>query len=427
MGKHILITSIPSWNQKSGSNTLSTLFEKFNSGDLASLYIRPEMPDSKVCSRYFNIREWKVVQSIFKRSTITGMEVYTNDNKIDYDYEDEQNKTIYYSKNRKRIFLWMREIAWKIGKWKSKELDIFLNDFNPDILFFSIESYPYFNRINEYIINKYKPKSVIGYLWDDNFTYKQKPNNIFYLIERYFLRKQVKRLVNSCTHVLAISPKMKKECDEEFNINSILLTKPLRENSLPPYRYKNGIIRLLYTGSLVIGRDKVLKTIAQAVDRINESGIKMQLDIYTNTPIYEEYKTEINNYIGCKLYGAIPQSQVFIEQENSDILIFGESLDRGNNVARLSFSTKITDYLSSYRCILAIGPKDNSSIEYFEEEDAALVCTKSEDIYLTLKKISQDPSILEIYAEKAHICGIKNHDPQKINDILKNITDYFDI
>ena len=75
MGKRILITSIPSWNQKSGSNTFSTLFKTFDSKDIANIYIRPERPDSIVCSRYFNIREWQVLRSIIKRGEITGSEV----------------------------------------------------------------------------------------------------------------------------------------------------------------------------------------------------------------------------------------------------------------------------------------------------------------------------------------------------------------
>lgn len=422
MNKHILITSIPSWNQRSGANTFSTLFEKFDSDDLANLYIRPEIPDSVVCSRYFNIREWQVVRSVFNRSTITGWEVTRVDSSATRDLVEEQQKTTYFSKNRKRVFIWLRELAWKFGRWKSKELEAFLDDFNPEVLVFSIEPYPYFNRINEYIIKHCKPKKVIGYLWDDNFTYKQRPGNVFFLIERFFLRKQVRRLVNKCTDVLAISPKMKEECDKEFGINSIIMTKPLRESSsMPPYKYDGGTIRLLYTGSLVIGRDKVMKSVAEAVGEINKKGVRLQLDIFTNTAIGDEYINDIAKNIGCKVHGAIPQVQVFKEQENSDILIFCESLASGNNIARLSFSTKITDYLSSRRCILAIGPDDNSSIDYFRREDAALVCTKEENIYNTLKCVVDDFNMLEQYAEKAHGCGCRNHSSKVINQKLKQI------
>ena len=63
----------------------------------------------------------------------------------------------------------------KVGEkmYLKRKVDDFLEEFKPDILLFSIESYIYFNRINKYIIEKCKPSLVVGFLWDDNFTYKQ--------------------------------------------------------------------------------------------------------------------------------------------------------------------------------------------------------------------------------------------------------------
>ena len=60
MGKRILITSITSWNQKSGSNTYSTLLGKFNSDDLANIYIRPEMPDSTRMAKLVGVIKFKM-------------------------------------------------------------------------------------------------------------------------------------------------------------------------------------------------------------------------------------------------------------------------------------------------------------------------------------------------------------------------------
>ena len=148
---------------------------------------------------------------------------------------------------RRRIFLWLREHVWRFGKWNSNELNDFIEDFNPEVLVFPIESYPYFNRINEYIIKRYKPKKVVGFLWDDNFTYKQHPHSILHKIERYFLRKQVRRIVGMCSDVLAISTKMKTECDAEFGINSIVITKPILYTSpFLPYKVSTPI-NVLYT------------------------------------------------------------------------------------------------------------------------------------------------------------------------------------
>lgn len=422
MSIRILVTSIPAWSDSTGANTYSAILSGIHGIEVANLYTRADFPDSKICSKYFQILEQNVIKSIFNYKIKTGKEFDLNN--IDYVggdkvLKEEKKRYAYFTKYRFTPFLLGRELLWKIGKWKSKELDDFLEEFKPDILLFSIESYIYFNRINKYIIEKCKPSLVVGFLWDDNFTYKQS-KSLGYIINRYFTRKSVFDLVKKCDKVLAISPKMKKECDAIFGIDSIIITKPIRGNKTQDYKLNySRPIRLIYTGSLVIGRDKTLLHIVKAIKKINTDHQYFFLDIYTTTPLSKKMYASLNvNGCSC-IRGGIPQSQVFMEQENSDILVFIESFE--NRTARLSFSTKITDYLSSNRCILAIGPKDISSIEYFIQQDSALVCTTPLEVETILNKLKDCPELIEQYAKKGYNCGIKNHSVEIIRSKMKNI------
>lgn len=422
MNKHILVTSIPAWSDSTGANTYSAILSEIHGIEIANLYTRADFPDSKICSRYFQILEQNVIKSIFNNKIKTGKELDLNN--IDYVggdkvLKEEKKRYACFTKYRFTPFLLGRELLWKIGKWKSKELDDFLEEFKPDILLFSIESYIYFNRINKYIIEKCKPSLVVGFLWDDNFTYKQS-KSLGYIINRFFTRKSVFDLIKKCDKVLSISPKMKKECDFIFGINSTIMTKPVRENIKYDYKLDcSRPIRLIYTGSLVIGRDKTLLHIVNAIKKINTDRQYFFLDIYTTTPLSKKMYTSLNvNGCSC-IRGSIPQSQVFIEQKNSDILVFIESFE--NRIARLSFSTKITDYLSSNRCILAIGPKDISSIEYFTQQDSALVCTSPLEIETIFNELKDNPQLIELYAEKGYSCGIRNHSVETIRDRMKNV------
>ena len=422
MSIRILVTSIPAWSDSTGANTYSAILSEIHGIEVANLYTRADFPDSKICSKYFQILEHNVIKSIFKNKIKTGKEFGLNN--IDYVSGDkvlkeEKKRYAYFTKYRFIPFLLGRELLWKIGKWKSKELDDFLDEFKPDILLFSIESYIYFNRINRYIIEKCKPSLVVGFLWDDNFTYKQS-KSLGYIINRFFTRKSVFDLVKKCDKVLSISPKMKKECDAIFGIDSIVITKPIRGNKKQDYKLNySRPIRLIYTGSLVIGRDKTLLHIVKAIKKINTDRQYFFLDIYTTTPLSKKMYVSLNvNGCSC-INGSIPQSQVFMEQEKSDILVFIESFE--NRTARLSFSTKITDYLSSNRCILAIGPKDISSIEYFIQQDSALVCTTPLEVETILNKLKDCPELIEQYAEKGYNCGIKNHSVEIIRSKMKNV------
>ena len=71
----ILVSTIPVWSQISGSNTFSTLLDGIDDTQIANIYFRAGLPDSKVASRYFRIIESSVIKSVIKRSLQTGGEV----------------------------------------------------------------------------------------------------------------------------------------------------------------------------------------------------------------------------------------------------------------------------------------------------------------------------------------------------------------
>ena len=151
----VLVSTIPAWCQYSGANTFSTLFEGYPADKLANIYTRADLPDSNVAGRYFRILESSVMKSVFNIKTKTGEEVEMRDSSVhSLEALKEHKKYDFFTRHRWPIFLWLRELGWKLGKWDSKELDVFLDDFSPEVFVFSIESYWYFNRLNRYIIKK---------------------------------------------------------------------------------------------------------------------------------------------------------------------------------------------------------------------------------------------------------------------------------
>lgn len=415
MNKRILVTSIPSWNQKTGSNTLSSLFASFDSADLSNIYISGDIPDSSVCSRYFHIDEISVVKSIIKRKVKSGMEV--NATALSSSTSPSSKIKI----KRLRIFLWARELAWKLGHWKTDELNAFLDDIHPEVLVFPIENYPYFNRINQYIIDRCKPQKVIGYLWDDNFSYKQEPYNIFFKVERFFRRFRIRRLIASCTDVFAISPKMKEECDKEFNINSILLTKPIFNHGEFREFKVSSPIRILYTGKLVIGREHTIAKVAAAIKQINVHGQKIVLDVYTQTYLPEKIRKQIDIPGCCVLHAPVPQSEVLRLQKDADVLLFAESLSGRNLTARLSFSTKLTDYFSAGKCVWGIGHADLGPIDYIKTENAGFVSTTDNEILEVLNEIANNPQLICNKAKLGYECGVRNHDKDRVIETLFDV------
>lgn len=416
MNNRILVSSIPSWNQKTGSNTFSSILCSFDSEELANIYIQGDLPDSPVCGRYFHIDEKSVIKSVIFPGIKTGEEVKPNT-----DLQQIGNNNPYRIFKRFRLLLWARELGWRLGHWNSKALNVFIQEFSPEVFIFPIEDYPYFNRINQYIIKEYRPKQVIGYFWDDNFSYKQHPYNILFKVERFFRRRSIKKLVSQCTDLLAISPKMKKECDKEFSTDSIVITKPmLNEGNFCRYDVHYPI-KILYTGKLIIGRYDTILKVVSVIKMINSNGAKVHLDIYTQTDLPKRKRNKLS-IPGCsEVHNSVPQSKVKDLQERADILLFAESLSSRDLSARLSFSTKLTDYFAAGKCIWAVGNADLGPIDYIKSENAGFVSTNEREIKSVLNEIVTEPYLVSEKAALAFECGKRNHSKGKIINKLNEL------
>lgn len=395
---------------------MSSLMKDYGAENVAALYIRADKSDSLSASKYFHIFENAVMKSIFCRKIKTGESFRPEDVVIDeYTNEVAEEKAIYRksAKFNRSLLMIFREIIWKLGVWKSPELVAFLDDFQPEVLFCPIEGYIHFNSINEFIIKRCHPR-VVGIIWDDNFTYKQEPYNFWHQIHRFWLRSSVKRMISKCDTIFALSPKMKAEVDAEFNINSELLTKPILKKGLfQPYE-AGCPIRMLYTGKLIIGRDKTIAEVVDSIREVNKHGQQIVLDIYTNTILSPEMEKRINVSGCCNLHDPIPQNEVFKLQAEADVLLFAESLSDKSKTARLSFSTKLTDYFSAGKCVWGVGNADLGPIDYLRTENAGLVSTNKEEINDCLYELINNKNIIREYAYNAYLCGVEKHNKDMI-------------
>lgn len=416
----ILILSIDVWNKNSGSDTFPNLMSGYDPDCVANIYFKGGLPDSKTCNSYFHISENAVIKSILKRSIQTGAVVsrsFENAEDIWIEEKIESKRYRFFSRHRLSIFLLGREFLWKIGKWHSQSLDDFILNFNPDVVFFPLEGYIYFNRISKYIMDQYKIPAI-GYLWDDNFTYQGHPFNPLFCLNRFILRKQIKGIVRKCRHTFAISPKMQDDCFRELGITPELLTKGA---CIPAHHIENAAhskpVRFVYTGKLNIGRLKPVQMLASVLSEYNTDD-QYEFNIYSGTHLSSR-EIDSLTFSGVHFMGSVPQDQIREIQSNADVLVMAEALHGAHKYdARLSFSTKIVDYLISGKCILAIGPRDISPIEYLFNEDAALIASNQKEIESLFMEHAFTFEKLCDMGNRAAELAAKNHNITEVQRLL---------
>lgn len=410
----VLIIDVNAWRDDAGSNTLRDIFKCWDSDRLALIYTSSQLPSTDVCHTYFQISENQVLRSVYHPTMRVGQVVK---NSLTNDSEDAQIERGRYTKAHKNHSKWLRlarEVVWKFGHWKTKALNLFVEEFNPDIIFVPIFPYAYMGRIQEYII-KLTGKPTVCYLADDNYSYDSCQDLIDYA-HRFWTRQYVGPLARKSNQMFVIVDKEKEDTDIRFGTDSVILTKSVdftKKNYL-----KQTItypLKFVYTGSLSIGRDKTMALVAEAIKEVNKDGVKAQLYIYSQTVPNDKIMTRINSG-GSHYCGSVPHQDIQGIVKSADIVVFAESLEgKEANVAKLSFSTKITDYISNGKCVLAIGKEDIAPMDYFRRHDSAIVAHSKDEVLYQVERIVSNPELINEYGEKAYNCAVVNHEKGMMN------------
>lgn len=416
--KVLFITHAPWRNDISIGNSYSNIFAGMGDRlEFAQIFIRDGMPDNQLVDKYFCISEKALIKSILTREPV-GKELKMN--KL-ISLKPENFSKVYNVMRSLRwnILLLARDMAGLLGKWKSKELDSFLDRYKPDIIFGTLIFIPIVNQIMLYAKEKTNAK-LVTYPWDDWYHVNKSSISPFYYIRIFLERHYIKKCVAECSYLYTITEQMQKEYSHIFNKKCKVLRKGYSFDKEPFYekKRKSGI-KLVYAGNIGDNRWKVLSAIAKAIERSNKLLAKKLVQyIYTLTPVTDEINRNLNIKGASKIMGSLPSNEVAAVLADADVLIHVEPVDSvklGN--CRLSFSTKIVDYFHCAKCILAVGG-ENASMKYLKNNDAAIVVNDLNDLDQAVERLADDENVICEYGHRAWECGKKNHSISVIQDMV---------
>ncbi len=413
----ILSVSLSAWRDSGNVHTQTDLFKFWRPDRVAQIYVKSELPETDVCNSFFQISENSVVKSVLNRKKVgRRVENAAVTDTADQKAIKQEQKLYTVAHKRKSWFLTLaREIVWSLGCWKSRELNEFIESESPDVYFIPIYPVVYMCKLQRYILKKY-PKPYVCYLADDNYSCKVCRSPLSFL-HRMWLRKHVKQLAQNCDEMFTITETQARETDRLFGTKSRVLTKGLDYVGL---RYKSikpdTPVKMVYTGNMQIGRDASIIEIAKAVSEINKSGEKIRFDIYSPT-VLSNKKRQFLNTGGVTHHGNVDRLLIADIQGGADIVVFAESLEKKHRyAARLSFSTKLTDYFKSGKCIFAVGDHEIAPIEYLRNNDCAVICNEYSEIKGKLQNLIDNPDLINEYGKKSFNTGKKNHNEELIKE-----------
>ncbi len=436
----VLILSVDPWCQNNSfGNTYSNIFGKIDNVEIGHIYLLDGLPDGdKNVSRYYQIAESRIIKSAlrpFVKDKGVGCEVHASDGSTN------DNTTSNVSKNKKGVYdkllsfgkkhHWRsmfiaREIAWKLGRVNYESLFAFIEDFKPDIFLLAYYYVYNSNRIAYRIKQRFDIPMVMIMMMDHYSLNRVSWNPVFWF-DRFAKRARIRMLVKESEMMYVISKKLKDELERDLRIPCQVLYKIPDENrAFYPYLSTAGTVKYLFTGNIYANRWKSLAMLSFELKR--QGGGK--LDIYTSTPISKEMDAALNIPGVSEVHKPVPQGEVIRLQNYADVLVHVEAFDKKNkSLVRCAISTKIMDYLSVGRCILAIGPSDISSMEYLIDNDLALYAYDECKLGEIVRKINSDHTVLDSYAAKVNEYAKKQLDAKQLRkavyDSLQQVIDHY--
>ena len=416
----ILVISRNPWNDdNSFGNTYSNIFANVKNIELGCLYLNSGVPKNALNIDSFQISEGMLLKNLLGKNPTVGKHIKPNGS----DALEVKGKSLLLF-NRARVFrwqilFWARDLLWKVSRWNSRELDNFLEEFNPDLIFVPIIGSSILNDVYNYVKTKTN-KPSIGYASDDFYTLNQFNFSPLFWIDRLAKRRGVARTIRSCDLVYAVSDTQAREYGKIFSRNFPILTKSAFFNEPPlSWNKKNDSISIVYAGNIANGRWKSISYVADAVNRLSSEGFAVSFECYSATP-YTKRMIQSFNGVDSFFKGKRPYEDIQAVLKTADIVVHAEGMDKKNRcVVHQSFSTKLVDYFAMAKCILAVGPADVASIVHLTENDAAAVADSREAVYSHLRELITNPSEIDRLGRAAFECGRRHHNAATMSRMLE--------
>ena len=409
--------------------TILSFFKGSEMYSLAQIYFLPEKSDVKKTDiDFFRVTDKNILKSIvYKNIFIDGRGINKRETIPTKKYQDSAIISLLYliKSNFPYISALIRDLLWKSRIWDSPKLRIWIKEVDPRLIFFvgGFNTFPYEVL---YEIRKIKKVPYIIYYTDD-YILPRLSISPFWWLQRYRVRSRFQKALNYSSANLVIGEIMQTAYENKFRyrfspIMNIAENNPFDKTS--ENKRNDRILSLSYFGNLEPNRWKSLVKLSEVIDRINNNiDKKIELNIFSLEKPKSKFLKYINNRPFVKFRGSINDKlQLYNKLNESHIVVHVESFSLSDkNITRYSISTKLSEYLTFGKCILAYGPKDIASMQFLTKNDIALVCNNESQLYDTLNNVLINTSKIVEYGLLGKNYARTQANQGRIHNLINNV------
>lgn len=386
--------------------------------NLAQLYFHSEVPTMAVCKRYLRIRDQDVLRSVVTRrckTTVFAEKDISGERKTPRTDTGVVSRVYQFGRRRTPMIYNLRNLLWTLGKWESPELDAWIDEFAPDVIFFASGDYAFSYKIAYRIAQK---RNIPIVLWccDDYYVGKRFANTPAGNYCQRQLMKWTRKITQRVESVIVISDQMKRDYADIFHKPIHVLRISARKNEYAlTSEERSGVY---YVGGLGVNRIEPLVALGRQLRAAAIPGFE-RIQVYSNdkNPQTLEQLTEEN---GICFHGGATAAEVPKILGGAKYLLHVESFDQAAmGRTRYSISTKIGESLASGACVIAYGPAEIASMCYLRENGAAVMLEQPQQIVSKIRELEETG--YRSYLENATALVENNHDKQKNDGLIEKL------
>lgn len=291
-----------------------------------------------------------------------------------------------------------------------------VEEFKPDVIYSVLGSVRMMNVVLQ--LSKRFALPIVPHFMDDWPTTAYTESLVLSL-PRFILGKKLNSVLSRSKFGLTICADMAEEFSRRYGkrfdyfMNCVEIPG---QNEINLGR-RDGLLKFGFVGGLHLNRWRSLVWIARALQELKDEGSKVSFEIYAPRRDLASYGYLFEEYSVVSKMTSISVDDVSKTLSSLDVLIHVESfLELDSRYTRLSISTKIPQYMSVGRPILAVGPETLSSMRYVKRTGAGLVVNSEgnmPELLDAVKSLIDSPSLRANLADVGKKVAYECHDAAK--------------
>lgn len=389
-GMRILVVSRTPWNEgNSFGNTFSNLFGGMEGVEVYGVCCQGGEVRGAVVRGAWQMSDASVLRSL--RGGEAGREV-TPALRASASRE-ETSPRLLAPKGRGTLLYLARDILWAMGRWRTAGLKAFVEKVRPDILYLPVYTSPYMCAVQRHVHRLLPSVPVVAHITDDVWGLGPRPwLHPLRLAYKAWVRRGVRRVLSLAAYGEVFAPAMAEEYARRFSRPFHVIGKGVALADIPkaaPCPSGDGPVRLVYTGNIGSGRYLQLARLGQALDAEGRALSRAaELHIYTATPVTGALERAFGGIKSLRLHPPVDAVEVRRLQRAASFLVHVEDFSpQAVAATRLSFSTKIIDYMMAGRPIVAVGPRQVCSIATLLQGPLALVAGSGDEVEALARRL----------------------------------------